>query len=119
MRINVWKFSLVYISVLVVSCSCFQNHIQSLTDKVNELFGKKPFKDDSYGTVTTEGKLDNGETIGPKFNNTNDKLNFFGLTWRTISSKIVNNWWIIAFSTLLPFIIFWRIQYNMKKRVKV
>lgn len=117
MKIDVWKFSLVYLCVLVVSCSCFQNHIQTLTAKVSELFGKKPYKDNSYSTVTSVGKLDD-EIVGPQCNNTNDTLNFFGNTWRNIRSKIANNWWIIAGSTLLPFIFFWRVQHNMRKRVK-
>lgn len=116
MKINIGKLILIYLCILVVSCTCFQQHIQALTSKVNELFGKKISNVDNTPPVL---KVNQNEPIVPECDKTNNKYYLFGIDWRSISSKITNSWWLIAVSSLLPFIFFWRIQYNMKKKVRI
>jgi len=115
MRIDTGTLILVYLCVLVVSCSCFQKHIQALNAKVNELFGKKVSDDEN--NIPPVLKPEHIGSSVSQTNNTDDKFHMFGINWRNICSKITNNWWIIAVSSLLPFILFWRIQYNMRNRV--
>lgn len=114
MKIDAGKCIIVCLCIFVVSCSCFQRHIQALTAKVNELFGKKPCEDDS---TPPSWKLDHDRPVVSQCSNNDDKFYLFGINWRSISSKVTNNWWIIAVSSLLPFIVFWRIQYNMRNKV--
>jgi len=116
MRIDTGTLILVYLCVLVVSCSCFQKHIQALNAKVNELFGKK-VSDDENNIPPVLKPEHIGSSVSQN-NNTDDKFHMFGINWRNICSKITNNWWIIAVSSLLPFILFWRIQYNMRNRLQ-
>jgi hypothetical protein len=113
MKINVWKIVFIYSCILFVSCTCFQKHIQALTSKVNELFGKKLCHDDNTPPILKD------EPIVPHCDKTNNKYYLFGIDWKSISFKITNNWWLIAVSSLLPFILFWRVQYNMRKKVKI
>lgn len=116
MRIDVGKCIIVYSCLLTVSCSCFHKHIQALTTKVNELFGRKSYEDDTTPPVW---KFNNDKPVVSQYNNSDEKLLLFGINWRNISSKMANNWWIIAVSSLLPFIVFWQIQYNMRKKVNI
>lgn len=117
MKIDVGKCIIVYSCLLAVSCSCFHKHIQALTTKVNELFGRKSYEDDTTPPVW---KLNNDKPVVSQFNNSDEKLQLlFGINWTNIRSKMANNWWIIAVSSLLSFIVFWRMQYNMKKKVNV
>lgn len=113
MKTNAGKCIIVCLCV-VVSCSCFQNHIQALKAKVNELFGNKPIENDNTPPLW---KLDHNGPAVSHCGDNDDTFYLFGINWRSIGSKVANNWWIIAISSILPFIVFWRIQYNMRNRV--
>lgn len=116
MKINVAKLILIYLCILVISCTCFQKHIQAITSKMNELFGKKLCNDDNTPLVF---EVNQDEPVVPQCDKTNNKHYLFGIDWRSIRHKIAKNWWIIAVSSLMPFILFWRIQYNMRKKVSL
>lgn len=116
MKINVWKIILIYSCILLINCTCVQKHIQTLTSKVNELFGRKLCNDDNTPPLL---KVTQDESVVPHCDETNNKHYLFGIDWKSISFKITNNWWLIAVSSLLPFILFWRIQYNMRKKVNI
>ncbi|XP_025209086.1 uncharacterized protein LOC112604326 [Melanaphis sacchari] len=119
MKINVGKSFIVCLCLLVASSSCFQKHIQALAAKVNKLFGNKPC-DGVSSTESTWKPNDNDAqpAVLECNNNTNDRNYMFGVDWKNVSSRIANNWWIIAVSSLLPFLVFWRIQYIMRYKLQ-
>lgn len=117
MKIDAGIYVIIYLCVLAASCSCFQKYIHTITAKVNELFGKQLCKDDNTPPVWEINP--DGLSVVSQCYNTDDKFYMFGVNWKNISSKVANNWWIIAISSLLPFIVFWRIQHNMRKRVNI
>lgn len=116
MKITVGKTLVVCLCMLVASGSCFQKHIQTLTAKVNRLFWN-----DQCDSVSSTCHPDIPPPAVSQCDDytTDDKHHLFGIDWRNVCSKIANNWWIIAVSSLLPFIVFWRIQYNMRQKVNV
>lgn len=120
MKIEIYV--IIYLCVLAASCSCFQKYIHTITAKVNELFGKQLCKDDNTPPVW-EINPDGPPSVVSQCYNTDDKFCMFGINWRNISFKVVNNWWTIymlyAISSLLPFIVYWRIQHNIRKRVNI
>ncbi|XP_026813767.1 uncharacterized protein LOC113554218 [Rhopalosiphum maidis] len=118
MKTNIGKSLVVCLCVLVASNSCFQKHIQTLTAKVNRLFGNEPCDVSSTASAWKPNDNDAQPVVSKCNNNTDDRNYLFGVDWRNMSSRIANNWWIIAVSSLLPFIVFWRIQYNMRHRLQ-
>lgn len=115
MRIDVGKCIIVYSCLIAVSCSCFHKHIlQALTAKVNELFGKQSCEGDA---APPAWELDSDGPVASQRGENDEKMQLSDVDWRSICSKIANNWWIIAVSSLLPFVVFWRAQYNIKNRV--
>ncbi|KAL4132346.1 hypothetical protein QTP88_009514 [Uroleucon formosanum] len=118
MKTNVGKFFVVCLCVLVASSSCFQKHIQALTAKVNKLLGNEPCDSVSSTASAWKPENDDAQPAVPQCNNyTGDRYRLFGVDWRNVSCRIANNWWIIAVSSVLPFIVLWRIQYNMRHRL--
>lgn len=112
MRIDLGKLVVLYLCVSTASCWCFQKQVQALTNKVNELFNKQPCEANPMHPMSLK--------VGNRADNTtNGKYNLFGIDWSVVSSKISNNWWIIAMSSLLPFVMYWRTQCNMRQRVSV
>ncbi|CAH1709664.1 uncharacterized protein LOC114119468 [Aphis gossypii] len=118
MKTNIGKSFIVCLCVLVASSSCFQKHIRALTAKVHSLFGNEPC-DDVSSTASTWKPNDNDAqpTVSECNIHTDDRNYLFGVDWRNVSSRIANNWWIIAVSSLLPFFVFWRIQYVMRYKL--
>lgn len=107
------------VCVLVARGSCFHEHIRMLSSKASELFGKKPCAGEN-DTIPPVWEINHKKpTVTLQYNDTDgDKpLSVFGIEWSRVSTDIANNWWIIALSSLLPLIVFWRIQHNMKKKV--
>lgn len=114
--------------LVAVSCSCLPEHVQTLVSKVYDLFGIKSSQTDRDGTTITPPSLQqeqqpnrdkpNVDSQQPCRGTGDETLcPLFGMDWKNVSSKITNNWWIIAVLSLLPFALFWRVQYNMRKRV--
>jgi len=105
--------------VLATSGSCFHDHIRTLSSKVSELFGKKQCAGESDISPPVWKINDEKPTVTVQYNDTDGDtlLCAFGIEWSRVSTDIVNNWWIIALSSLLPLVVFWRIRCNMKKRV--
>ncbi|CAI6351014.1 unnamed protein product [Macrosiphum euphorbiae] len=113
---DVGKSFVVCLCVLVASGSCFQKHIQALTAKVNRLFGNEPC--DCVSSSSWKPNDNDPQPAVSQCNNyTGNRYNLFGVDWRSMGSRIANNWWIIAVSSVLPFIVLWRIQYNMRHRL--
>lgn len=117
MKTNVGKSFVVCLCLLVASSSCFQEHIQTLTSKVIRLFGNDPR--DSVSSTTSGWKSNDKPVLQCTNNYSNDRYHLLGVDLRYLGSRIANNWLIIAVSSVLPFIVFWRIQYNMRHRVNV
>ncbi|XP_022167294.1 uncharacterized protein LOC111031581 [Myzus persicae] len=115
MKTNVGKSFVVCLCLLVASSSCFQEHIQTLTSKVIRLFGNDPR--DSVSSTTSGWKSNDKPVLQCTNNYSNDRYHLLGVDLRYLGSRIANNWLIIAVSSVLPFIVFWRIQYNMRHRL--
>lgn len=109
MKITIVKCIFVYLWVSAAGCLCFQSHLPVVSEKL--MFAEEV---ENTSPSPTQ-KLDSDDE--PISNNTNGKYNLFNVDWSFVSSKISNNWWIIVMSMLLPFVMFWRIKYNMRKRV--
>jgi len=119
MKTDFGKSFVVCLCVLIASSSCFQEHIQALTAKVNRLLGNEPY--DSLSSTASAWKSNNNDaqSCTLQCDNSYDRYRLFGYDLRYLGSKIANNWWIIVVSSLLPFIVFWRIQYNIRHNVNI
>ncbi|XP_015368235.1 PREDICTED: uncharacterized protein LOC107164795 [Diuraphis noxia] len=115
MKTDVGKSFVVCLFVLIASSSCFQEHIQALTAKVNRPPGNVPRERISSTSPSWES---NGNEVGRSCTSqcsySNERYRLFGYDLRNLVTRIANNWWIIVVSSVLPFIVFWQIKYNMR-----
>lgn len=112
MRTDAGKCIIITVCLLccaAVNCSSFRKHYQTFAAKVNGLLhGTEPCDDDA---TTVPPVLDAGGEPVVAAVPDGEKYRLFGVDWMAVSVKTANNWWIIAVSSLLPFVVLWRIQY--------
>jgi len=121
MKTDVGKSFIVCLCVLIASSSCFQEHIQPLTANVKEPLGNVPRE--RISSTNSPSWESNGNEVRKSCTSqcsySNERYHLFGYDLRNLVTRIANNWWIIVVSSVLPFIVFWQIKYNMRHNVKV